>query len=133
MRRREFITLLGDAAATWPVAARAQPQASLPLVGLLEGADDPTNTTALQLGLSQSGFVEGKSVTFEYRNANGQYDRLPALAAARLPARAPRKRSGRANETTRVHHASRWSAAGWPLAAWAQQRSPGCRFGAAVL
>jgi len=74
MRRREFITLLGDAAATWPVAARAQPQASLPLVGLLEGADDPTNTTALQLGLSQSGFVEGKSVTFEYRNANGQYD-----------------------------------------------------------
>src|SRR6516225_4326274 len=81
MRRREFITLLGDAAATWPVAARAQPQASLPLVGLLEGADDPTNTTALQLGLSQSGFVEGKSVAFEYRSANGQYDRLPALAA----------------------------------------------------
>ena len=77
--RRAFITLLGGASA-WPVAARAQ-QPALPVVGLLEGADDPTNTTALQLGLSQSGFVEGKSVTFEYRNANGQYDRLPALAA----------------------------------------------------
>ena len=72
MKRREFITLLGGAAA-WPLAARAQ-QPALPVVGLLEGADDPTNTTALQLGLSQSGFVEGKSVTFEYRNANGQYD-----------------------------------------------------------
>ena len=72
--RRQFITLLGGAAAAgWPLEP-AQPQASLPLVGLLEGADDPTNTTALQLGLSQSGFVEGKSVTFEYRNANGQYD-----------------------------------------------------------
>ena len=81
MTRRKFITLLGGATAAWPVAARAQPQASLPLVGFLEGADDPTLAAALRLGLSQSGFVEGKSVTFEYRNANGQYDRLPALAA----------------------------------------------------
>jgi putative tryptophan/tyrosine transport system substrate-binding protein len=81
MRRRQFITFLGGAAASWPLVARAQPQASLPVVGLLEGADDPIPTTALRLGLSQSGFVEGKSVTFEYRHANGQYDRLPALAA----------------------------------------------------
>jgi putative ABC transport system substrate-binding protein len=80
MKRREFITLLGGAAAAWPPVARAQ-QPAAPLVGLLEGADDPTLTTALRLGLSQSGFVEGKSVTFEYSNANGQYDRLPALAA----------------------------------------------------
>ena len=81
MKRRDFITLLGGAAATWPLAARAQPQTSLPLVGLLEGAEDPILPTAIRLGLSQSGFVEGKSVTFEYRNANGKYDRLPALAA----------------------------------------------------
>ena len=80
MRRRDFIMLLGGAVAAWPLAAHPQ-QAAAPLVGLLEGADDPTLTTALRLGLSQSGFVEGKSVTFEYSNANGQYDRLPALAA----------------------------------------------------
>jgi len=79
VRRRDFITLLGGAAAAWPLATRAQ-QPPLPLVGLLEGADDPTLTAALQLGLSQSGFVEGKSVTIEYRDAHGQYDRLPALA-----------------------------------------------------
>ena len=78
MRRRDFITLISSAAA-WPLAARAQ-QAAVPVVGLLEGADDPTLTAALRLGLSQSGFVEGKSVTIEYRDAHGQYDRLPALA-----------------------------------------------------
>ena len=80
MRRRDVIMLHGGAVAAWPLAAPPQ-QAAAPLVGLLEGADDPTLTTALRLGLSQSGFVEGKSVTFEYSNANGQYDRLPALAA----------------------------------------------------
>ena len=78
--RREFITLIGGAAA-WPFAARAQ-QPTVPVVGLLQGADydDPILTAALRLGLSQSGFVEGKSVTIEYRDAHGQYDRLPALA-----------------------------------------------------
>jgi len=79
MRRREFITFLGGAAAAWPLAARAQ-QPAVPVVGLLEGADDPILTSALRLGLSQSGFVEGKSLTIEYRDAHGQYDRLPALA-----------------------------------------------------
>jgi putative ABC transport system substrate-binding protein len=77
--RREFVTLLGGAAA-WPMAARAQ-QPAVPVVGLLEGANDPAFTPALRQGLSQSGFVEGKGVTFEHRSANGQYERLPALAA----------------------------------------------------
>jgi putative tryptophan/tyrosine transport system substrate-binding protein len=79
MRRRDFITLFGRAAAAWPLAARAQ-QPAVPVVGLLEGADDPILTAALGLGLNQSGFVEDKSVTIEYRDAHGQYDRLPALA-----------------------------------------------------
>jgi putative tryptophan/tyrosine transport system substrate-binding protein len=82
IRRRDFITLLGGAmAAAWPLAGRAQ-QPTVPVVGLLQGADydDPILTAALRLGLSQSGFVEGKSVTIEYRDAHGQYDRLPALA-----------------------------------------------------
>ena len=75
-----MITLLG-AAAAWPLAAGAQ-QPRVPVVGFLQGADydDRILTAALRLGLSQSGFVEGKSVTIEYRDAHGQYDRLPALA-----------------------------------------------------
>jgi putative ABC transport system substrate-binding protein len=82
MRRREFITLLGGAA-TWPVTARAQ-QPALPVIGFLHSASPGPYArlvAALQQGLAQAGYVAGRNVAFEFRWADDQYDRLPALAA----------------------------------------------------
>jgi putative ABC transport system substrate-binding protein len=83
MRRREVIFLLGGAAAAWPLSVRAQ-QKAIPVIGALSAGPPGANSpfwAAFRQGLNETGFVEGQNVAIEYRWAEAQYDRLPALAA----------------------------------------------------
>jgi putative ABC transport system substrate-binding protein len=87
MRRREFITLLGDAAVmgltAWPLAARAQESKS-PLIGILQAgsaASSASSFDAFRDAMRQLGYIEGRNIRFEYRLADGVIDRLPGLAA----------------------------------------------------
>jgi putative ABC transport system substrate-binding protein len=83
MLRRQFIVGFGSAAAGWPFAAHAQ-QRSLPVVGILSAQSQESEAAVLAAwskALSETGFVGGRNVEFEYRFANGQGDQLPALAA----------------------------------------------------
>src|SRR6202163_1040628 len=89
MKRREFITLLGGAAAAWPLAVRGQ-QVKVWRIGMLETIPtelNAPNLAALRHGLRELGYVEGQNYVLEYRSANGQAERFPSLAAQLVRAR----------------------------------------------
>jgi putative ABC transport system substrate-binding protein len=80
MKRREFITLLGGAAATWPIMARAQQLARMPHIVQLSPIDIPSQTDQIRRVLHELGYAEGRNIRLEFRNAAGNVDALPALA-----------------------------------------------------
>ena len=100
MKRRDFIAAFGGAAA-WPLAARAQ-QSAIPVIGFLSSSSSIVTTkriTSFSQGLSETGYVAGRDVMIEPRLAEGQYDRLPALAADLV--------SRRVNLIAALHHLRR--------------------------
>ena len=83
MRRREFVGLIGSMAATWPFSTRAQ-RTAMPVIGFLHYGSPEAYVhvaSAVRQGLRESGFIEGQNVAVEFRWADGQYERLPALAS----------------------------------------------------